>query len=53
VRTDGSFASSRDPRVVFGLGLSAADLTFEIPSTGGRSRRYLDLPADRHITFFH
>jgi hypothetical protein len=51
VRTDGSYASSRDPRILFGLGPSASALGIEIPSAD-QVRRYDGLPKDRYLILF-
>jgi len=50
-RTDGSFASSRDPRVSFGLGQSATEIAIEIPFPNGLRRRYHEVPRNRYLTF--
>ncbi len=48
VRTDGSYASARDPRILFGLGQTSAPQNLEIRWPDGRVERYGPLPTDQY-----
>jgi hypothetical protein len=51
VRTDGSYASSNDPRVLFGLGESApSSVTVRAYWAGGRVEEWPDVPAGGYST---
>ena len=50
VRTDGSFCSARDPRVLFGLGSSTSVKEVRVIWPDGRAETWRDLPVDRYIT---
>lgn len=50
VRTDGSFCSARDPRVLVGLGDASAVKEVRVLWPDGRAERWLDLPVDRYTT---
>jgi hypothetical protein len=49
-RTDGSYGSARDPRVLFGLGgwVGPADVIVDWP--GGTRERFPGLPLNRYTT---
>ena len=47
VRTDGSYASASDPRVVFGLGADAAARTIRVQWPGGPVEEFRGLAVDR------
>ena len=48
VRTDGSYASASDPRVVFGLGQDAAARTIRVQWPGGPVEEFRGLAVDRY-----
>jgi hypothetical protein len=48
VRTDGSYASASDPRVLFGLGDNAAPRTVTVHWPEGGTSTYRDLTVDRY-----
>ncbi|MCZ6560562.1 MAG: CRTAC1 family protein [Gammaproteobacteria bacterium] len=48
VRTDGSYASASDPRIVFGLGGSRGPQTIEVTWPGGERERWSALAANRY-----
>lgn len=48
VRTDGSYATAGDPRVVFGLGDDASPRTVRVLWPGGRAEDFPDLAVDRY-----
>jgi len=50
VRTDGSFCSSRDPRVLVGLGAGAKVKEIRVLWPGGRQETWRNLPVDRYST---
>jgi hypothetical protein len=50
VHTDGSYASARDPRVVIGLGTSAADPHVRIVWPDGTAEDHGRVPLDRYTT---
>ncbi|HUO86588.1 MAG TPA: CRTAC1 family protein [Thermoanaerobaculia bacterium] len=50
VHTDGSYASARDPRVLFGLGDSPEAGRVRARWPSGRVEQWDDLPADRYTT---
>ena len=50
VRTDGSYASAHDPRVLVGLGAAAESLRVRVVWPGGRVEEWRDLPADDYTT---
>ena len=49
-RSDGSYASANDPRVLAGLGESAADATVHVQWPGGALERWTDVAVDRWTT---
>ena len=49
-RSDGSYASANDPRVVVGLGRSAAAPRVRVIWPGGRVEEWTDVPVDRYTT---
>ena len=50
VRSDGSYASANDPRVLVGLGASTEQPRVEVRWPDGRSEAWTDLPVDRWTT---
>jgi hypothetical protein len=50
VRTDGSFCSSRDPRVLVGLGTAAKVEKVRVRWPDGRQETWTNLPVDRYTT---
>ena len=50
VRTDGSYASSNDPRVLFGLGNSTKISGVRVYWQSGRIETWKDIPIDRYTT---
>ena len=50
VRTDGSFCSARDPRVLIGLGSATSVKEVRVLWPGGRRETWRDLPVDRYST---
>ena len=50
VRTDGSYASANDPRVLVGLGTSADAPRIRVIWPDGQSEHWLGLPVDRYTT---
>ncbi len=50
VQSGGSYASARDPRILFGLGPSARTRTMTVTLPDGRRRKLLDPPARRYTT---
>ena len=50
VATDGSYASASDPRVLFGLGGSAAPVRVRVVWPGGATEELAVDPVDRWIT---
>jgi hypothetical protein len=50
VRTDGSFCSSRDPRVLVGLGAVTSVKEVRVLWPDGRSETWRNLPIDRYTT---
>jgi len=50
VRSDGSYASANDPRVLVGLGESAETLQVEVTWPSGRVERWTEVVVDRYIT---
>ncbi|MQA28562.1 MAG: hypothetical protein GEU82_01820 [Luteitalea sp.] len=50
VRTDGSYASAHDSRVVVGLGNSANDPRVQIRWPSGRTEEWLEVAIDRYTT---
>jgi hypothetical protein len=50
VRTDGSYASSSDPRVLFGLGESPKVESVRVEWPGGRVEEWKDLPVGEYTT---
>ena len=50
VRTDGSFATSNDPRMLFGLDTSGAPRRLRLLWVGGGASEWRDLPFDRYVT---
>jgi hypothetical protein len=49
-RADGSYASANDPRVLVGLGESAAPVRLRVIWPSGRVETWSDVPADRYTT---
>jgi hypothetical protein len=49
-RADGSYASANDPRVLVGLGESAAPVRVRVIWPSGRVETWSDVPADRYTT---
>jgi hypothetical protein len=49
-KTDGSYASAHDPRVLVGLGESAGPFRVRVIWPDGRSEEWADVPADRYTT---
>ena len=49
-RADGSYASASDPRVLVGLGTSAAAVRARVTWPSGRVEEWADLPIDRYTT---
>ena len=50
VRTDGSYASAHDPRVLVGLGASAESPRVRVVWASGRVEEWRDLPVDAYTT---
>ncbi len=50
VRTDGSYASAQDPRLVIGLGEAAASPDVEVHWVGGEVERWTSVPIGRWAT---
>ena len=50
VRTDGSYASASDPRVLFGLGDSSSIDRVHVEWPDGSAEQWSDLPIDRYST---
>jgi hypothetical protein len=50
VRTDGSYASANDPRVIAGLGDSQTPPTVRVQWPGGAAEEWTGLPVDRYST---
>jgi hypothetical protein len=49
-RSDGSYASASDPRVLVGLGASTATVNARVIWPSGRVEQWADLPIDRYTT---
>ena len=49
-RSDGSFMSANDPRVLFGLGQSARPGVMDVRWPDGRRERFRNLGVDRYVT---
>jgi hypothetical protein len=49
-RADGSYASANDPRVLIGLGASAAAPTVRVVWPSGRVEQWSEVPIDRYTT---
>jgi hypothetical protein len=49
-RADGSYASANDPRVLIGLGESAAPMRVRVVWPSGRVEDWSGVPADRYTT---
>ena len=49
-RTDGSYASANDPRVLVGLGDDAAPVSVRVRWPGGKTETFADVNVDRYIT---
>jgi len=47
---DGSYASANDPRVLVGLGASAAAPRVRVEWPDGRAEEWANLPVDRYST---
>ncbi len=52
VRTDGSFASANDPRLLFGLGRATRILKLQTYWLGGEVEEWRDLPIDRYSILY-
>ncbi len=52
VRTDGSFASANDPRLLFGLGRATRILKLRAHWLGGAVEEWSHLPIDRYSTLY-
>ena len=50
VRSDGSYASANDPRVLVGLGTAADPVAVRVQWPDGRSEQWTDVPVDRFTT---
>ena len=48
--TDGSYASSRDPRVLVGLGVSKKNANVRVMWPNGEVEEWIDLRVDRYTT---
>ncbi|MGE3842546.1 MAG: CRTAC1 family protein [Vicinamibacterales bacterium] len=49
-RSDGSYASANDPRVVLGLGASSGDIQVQVTWPDGNKEEWANVPADRWTT---
>jgi hypothetical protein len=49
-RSDGSYASANDPRVLAGLGQSSKPVQVRVIWPGGASEEWKDVPVDRYTT---
>jgi hypothetical protein len=49
-RTDGSYASASDPRVLAGLGASAAPVDLRVTWPDGKVESFFRMPADHYTT---
>jgi hypothetical protein len=49
-RADGSYASANDPRVLVGLGTTAAPARVRVIWPSGRAEEWSDVPVDRYTT---
>jgi hypothetical protein len=49
-RSDGSYASANDPRVLAGLGPSAAAVRVKVTWPDGKTEEWSDVPVDRYTT---
>jgi len=49
ISTDGSFASSADPRVLFGLDRTASPCALEVRWANGATSRFLGVPPDHYL----
>ena len=49
-RSDGSYASANDPRVLVGLGSSALHPRVQVIWPDGRKEEWRDVPIDRYTT---
>jgi hypothetical protein len=49
-RTDGSYASSNDPRVLVGLGTRSGPVQVRVQWPDGRAEAWRDVPIDRYVT---
>ena len=49
-RSDGSYASAQDPRVLVGLGASAGPVEVRVTWPSGRTEAWHDVPPGRHAT---
>ena len=50
VRSDGSYASANDPRVLIGLGDAATPVGVTVHWPNGRAERWSDVAVDRWVT---
>ena len=50
VRSDGSYASANDPRILVGLGESVAPVQVRVNWPTGRIEAWTDLEVDRYTT---
>ena len=49
-RSDGSYASANDPRVLAGLGERADPMSVRVRWPSGRIETWVDVPVDRYTT---
>jgi hypothetical protein len=49
-RSDGSYASANDPRVVVGLGTSTDPVTVRVQWPDGKTEEFANQPIDRWVT---
>ena len=49
-RSDGSYASANDPRVLVGLGDSAGPVRVRVTWPNGKNEEWADVPIDRWMT---
>ena len=49
-RTDGSYASASDPRVVVGLGRASAPVTVRVTWPDGKTEEWKDVAVDKYVT---
>jgi hypothetical protein len=49
-RSDGSYASANDPRIVVGLGSAASVARIQVIWPSGRKEEWTNVPVDRYTT---